>query len=97
VNPCEVFGVPATATPAEVRDYYLELSQVMHPDKGGDAAKFAAMGALYKKAFAFAKLPRVCLCCDGKGKTPRVQGFSTTWDTCSACGGRGKVTLPDKG
>lgn len=43
----EVLGVTENATLKEIRRAYLKLSMVEHPDKGGDAERFAAVQKAY--------------------------------------------------
>tara|TARA_B100001105_G_C22399440_1_gene448567 strand:+ start:3372 stop:3965 length:594 start_codon:yes stop_codon:yes gene_type:complete len=46
----EVLGVPAGATPTEIRDAYRRLASQHHPDRGGDPARMAEINDAYRKA-----------------------------------------------
>lgn len=75
----EVLGVLPTATKAEVRKRYHELSQIHHPDKGGDAAKFAELSAAFQVVLDAAPEKIVCSTCNGSGiKTIRSRWTALT-------------------
>mmetsp|Transcript_33275 Transcript_33275/g.55706 ORF Transcript_33275/g.55706 Transcript_33275/m.55706 type:complete len:525 (+) Transcript_33275:131-1705(+) len=44
----EILGVPELASPAEIRKKYRELALLNHPDKGGDANRFAEIARAYR-------------------------------------------------
>lgn len=47
---CKVLGLPKTATQAEIKNKYRELAKLHHPDKGGNAKKFAEITNAYEEA-----------------------------------------------
>lgn len=46
----EVLGVPAGATPTQIRDAYRRLASQHHPDRGGSEARMAEINDAYRKA-----------------------------------------------
>ena len=44
-----LLGVPATATPAEIKQAWHKMSLIHHPDKGGDAEMMREILKAYKK------------------------------------------------
>lgn len=46
-KPHDVLGVAPNATREEVREAFRKLAMKHHPDRGGDAAQFAAVRAAY--------------------------------------------------
>lgn len=101
-NHYKTLGVSRNATPKEIRDAYLRLAQIRHPDRGGDAGAFAAASIAYHvlidvKARAVYNgklcemLPK-CPACDGKGAVRRSKGLTAVVNLkCSACDGAGCV------
>ncbi len=81
--------LPDTATPDQVRTRWRELALVYHPDRGGDATRFAELSAAYQKALAHALKPRPCEACSGSGLTTVTHGFTTARVLCVACKGCG--------
>lgn len=45
----KILGVPNTATPAEIKSRYFELSKKVHPDRGGDDGLMALINEAYEK------------------------------------------------
>lgn len=89
-------------TDLEIREHYRKLTRQHHPDKGGDAAAFAAVTAAYKavgtaRARAqyrarLALLAPMCGGCQGEGYTQRSKGFTAVETApCGLCGGCGYV------
>src|SRR5262245_4528920 len=48
MSPHSILGVPADATPDEIRRRYRELAKVCHPDAGGDPAAFIRLQQAYE-------------------------------------------------
>jgi curved DNA-binding protein CbpA len=46
----EVLGVPAGASPSEIRAAFRNLASQHHPDKGGDPRRMAEINEAYAKA-----------------------------------------------
>lgn len=66
MSPFVVLGIPETASPADVRNAWLELARVHHPDKGGDAGQFASYKSTYDAALKIA-YDTPCDRCRGSG------------------------------
>jgi DnaJ-class molecular chaperone len=83
----ELLSLPVSATPAEVKQRWLELAQVHHPDKGGDAQKFDELRAAYERAMAIAltnaDLP--CPTCKGTTRVTHMHGFNRIDMPCPDC------------
>ncbi len=47
MNPYEVLGISATASPEEIKKSYRKLASQHHPDKGGDTARFQQIQSAY--------------------------------------------------
>ena len=84
------FGLPADATPDEVKRRWRELAQQNHPDHGGDPVKFQALHKEYRRLLEIAEEPRSCHRCGGSGKIKAGSGFSYINIDCPDCGGTGK-------
>lgn len=84
-------GLPETATPDEVKAKWRRLAAIHHPDKGGDAAEFSRLRALYSAALAESMEPKQCIICNGIGKVKQSHGFSSIDMPCMPCGGTGHV------
>ena len=87
----EKFGLTNTATSEEVKSEWRRLAAIHHPDKGGDAAEFSRLRALYSAALAESMEPKDCPQCLGSGKVKQSHGFSSIDLPCMACGGSGHV------
>lgn len=85
----EKLGLPATATPDEVKAKWRELCMVHHPDRGGNPVEFDEIRRAYKAAYAEASEPKNCNGCNGTGKTRVARGFSSVEVTCHYCSGTG--------
>ena len=48
----QVLGIPQSSDRAAIRNAYLSLARVHHPDAGGDDASFARLNDAYKRAVA---------------------------------------------
>jgi curved DNA-binding protein CbpA len=100
VNHYAVLGVHAGCGNEEIRAAYLRLAREHHPDRGGDAARFAAVATAYhalkdaprrQATAAFWRVTRTrCQACGGAGHTRTGRGFTgVTLTGCDACGGAG--------
>lgn len=49
LNSFEILGVASTATPAEIKRSYRELSRITHPDHGGNPALFRLVTSAYRE------------------------------------------------
>lgn len=87
----EKFGLTSAATPEEVKSEWRRLAAIHHPDKGGDAAEFSRLRALYSTALAESMEPKQCTVCNGAGKVKYNRGFSSIDLPCTSCGGSGHV------
>lgn len=90
--PCEVLGVDKTASTEELRSRWRALASEHHPDRGGDAGKFAEMRRAYDAAYKSATEREAwCQVCHGSGFISRSKGFFTTRVPCPECDGIGTV------
>ncbi len=87
--------LPVSATPAEIRARFRELAAIHHPDRGGDAATFAAISRAYATALVVARQPVACTNCDGTGQTSRMRGWRKSVQPCPACQGAGVINPQD--
>lgn len=82
----DALGLPDTATVEAIRKRWYELAAVHHPDKGGDAARFAELHEAYERATKIAEeAALVCQTCGGSGSVPRTSGFSVVLIACPGC------------
>ena len=99
-NHYAMLGVHTGSDNAAIRAAYLRLAREHHPDRGGDAARFAAIAAAYNaikdapRRQAVAALWRAtrprCTACGGVGHTRANAGFTVvTTAACAGCGGAG--------
>lgn len=79
------------ASPQTIRDRWITLAKKLHPDKGGDPAKFAEMGEVYRAALKEAE-NTPCQECRGTGTVQtRARGsFTTSEQECPHCLGSKK-------
>jgi DnaJ-class molecular chaperone len=90
MNPFEVLGLTAAASPDEVKARWRTLASEHHPDNGGDAERFDECRKAYQQAYALACEPKPCDNCGGAGKVDVTRGFNQVKLTCSACKGSGQ-------
>ena len=82
-DPFKTLNLPPTATPAEVKQRFRELSMAHHPDHGGDAGAFIELHEAYLRAYTIAKNQHVCLKCGGTGSYTIQSGFRSIQMRCS--------------
>ncbi|CAB4142874.1 DnaJ domain [uncultured Caudovirales phage] len=87
-SPFEILGLADTASIDEVRQAYIRLAKVRHPDMGGNAEEFSKLGKAFRQALAMAGLKK-CMQCDGKGWVGLFNGFHSVKMTCTMCRGSG--------
>lgn len=92
MKPVELYqalNLPDDPTASQLEAAWRQARSGLHPDKGGDAALFAAMATCYKQALERLRRPRPCPVCDGAGATQQWYGWSQLSRTCPDCGGSG--------
>lgn len=88
----EILGLPATATPLEVKQRWRKLCSTLHPDRPtGNAVEFDEVRRAYHEALTEASAPKRCARCGGSGRTQQGHGFHTTSLTCPTCLGTGTL------
>lgn len=89
----EALGLPADATPKQVRARWREMAASgLHPDHGGLIDRWLELQSAYQRALASARQPRICTACDGRGRLPLKsykRSFLVEWQNCEKCGGTG--------
>lgn len=78
-------GLAGTATIGEVRFAYHKLARELHPDLGGDPARFAELRDNYS-ACVNAVNARLCPTCNGTKKVSHTVGWSSVETRCPTCG-----------
>ncbi|KAG7369457.1 DnaJ protein [Nitzschia inconspicua] len=48
ISPHVILGLPHNATISQIKTSYREMARIHHPDKGGDASKFASIAKAYR-------------------------------------------------
>jgi len=76
----DTLGVVPGATYEELRTAYKRLAMKHHPDRGGDAKRFAEITKAYE-----ALSIRVCPVCGGKGKIRERNGAFIKTVNCPRC------------
>ncbi len=89
IDPFKPLGLTDSATEAQVKDAFRELSKTAHPDAGGTAEAFAELHQAYSQALELAGKPKLCFFCDGKKKIEKKGGFFKLLVDCPSCGGTG--------
>jgi DnaJ-class molecular chaperone len=85
------FDADADPTAHEVNEVWRALRSTAHPDKGGDAFKFAELKAAFDLSMAWATRVRPCKRCHGFGRVELGQrGFHALLGPCGECGGSGR-------
>jgi DnaJ-class molecular chaperone len=105
----ETLKVPPGATELEIRNAYLALAKVNHPDITSGTGIFSQITASYRilrdaklrrqydDECALLKMPCVpCLGCTGRGVVDRQAGFGrSVRQPCAKCGGSGRQTVSE--
>lgn len=102
VNHFAALGVHRGSTEDEIKLSWRVLAASNHPDKGGDAERFASLSTAYRtltesgeRAMYIAKLEfsgRRCINCDGLGYVRKQRGWREFYRYgCLECGGCGVV------
>jgi DnaJ-class molecular chaperone len=98
----ELLGVSIKARTDVITLAYKKMARVQHPDKGGNAGKFAELTAAWsilkdekkRKEYDMCLIPyyRNCAECRGEGRRYKQNGFtSKTMQQCTTCNGAGLV------
>lgn len=87
MSPFDVLELSHDSTPADVEARWRVLRSELHPDKGGDAAKFDEAKKAYEAALYEASQPKLCDNCGGAGKVSVQRGFNQTTVVCPVCHG----------
>lgn len=101
-DPYTLLGVSRAATPEEIKRAFRKLASVHHPDKGGDAGKFAEVRAAYETLSDPAKRAAVNLG-DEEGGIASEETIAaraaqeTAGGPCPVCGGAGTLRVGVKG
>ncbi|MBU6231489.1 DnaJ domain-containing protein [Patescibacteria group bacterium] len=90
-DPWKVLGLDkATATERDVRSAWRALAPTVHPDAGGDPEAFRALSSAYRAALDYARQPRRCPTCKGRGwVSRRGASFAGSKTACTECAGKG--------
>lgn len=102
INHFKTLGVHRRSTEEEIHERYKDLAWEHHPDRGGVAADFAAIGEAYAILRTKATLARYiaelklycaeCGDCSGLGAKSRSKGFTnTSYKACPSCEGAGYI------
>jgi len=92
VDAFEVLGVDKSATCEKLRARWRALASEHHPDRGGDAGKFAEMRRAYDAAHQVATTRESwCQSCHGRGFKQIRKGFYSARTPCEECDGMGTV------
>lgn len=102
VNYYGVLGVAATATQAQIKARYYQLSPSLHPDLGGDHDLMAKLNEAYsvlrdpekRKLYDQRRklLLKACPACKGEGVIYKTKGFTRREAvTCRSCRGSGTL------
>lgn len=75
----------------ELRDKFLELCKVHHPDHGGRAEDFMALRKEYQERAKHAPPADLCPECKGSGRVDIVRGFYKVTKMCHTCRGTGRI------
>lgn len=96
-----VLGVNAGSTPAEINAAFKTLAMQHHPDRGGDAATFAALsearrvlvqpGARAQLVASLRLYGVPCRACSGAGRRALGKFGRGGVATCATCSGAGYV------
>lgn len=102
MNPYKVLGLHAQASNDEIADRRRLLLRRNHPDRGGDADTFSAIGKAAsliateadRETWTLRNLSRVgvswCAKCSGAGAKKRTKGWKLLgWEACKECEGCG--------
>ncbi len=89
MSPFELLGLSRNCTIDELKQRFRRLAIKHHPDKGGDAEKFAELRAAYDKVLIDLEAPQPCPCCKTTGKVVVANGFSSIQVPCAYCDGTG--------
>ena len=92
----EILGLPASATPAEVKQRWRELCRVHHPDRGGNVVEFNTYRRAYLAAYEAASAPVPCPDCGGTGQVRYTSSWSSIFMPCLTCGGSGFLEKKDE-
>jgi DnaJ-class molecular chaperone len=85
-TPLEALGLPADASPGEVKGRWRELAMKHHPDRGGDPATFDRLRKAYDLAMVMAAK---CPTCHGTKKVIITRNFNQLAVRCPGCNGTG--------
>lgn len=106
MNPYALLGVHTKSTDEDIASAYKTLARLCHPDRGGDAAKFAALAEAYaaikdKKARRRFEeslyMEDKCYACQGRGVTWKSKGLhEKIYTACGVCGGSGYSSLDNE-
>lgn len=91
IKDLRVMGLDASTTSEAVKVRWLELAEMHHPDKGGDAAKFDEVRKAKDRLLDELAKPVRCRDCRGEGKVTRAKGFASIKLKCATCRGSGTV------
>lgn len=102
-NHYKTLGVPRSALPVQIREAYLAIAAKEHPDRGGDASKFAAASAAYRTLYDYKErtkydskvklLAHPCTECRGEGSIRRQRGLTAAVNVpCAKCEGTGVMS-----
>ena len=100
INPWQTLNVHRQSSDGDVRSAYIRLAQKYHPDRGGDATKFAQISEAYRlladrqrKSIFIKNLlvrNRECRACKGVGVFFSQKGLTKKIASpCKVCGGAG--------
>lgn len=79
-------GLEPNATPEEVKAAWRNAARILHPDLGGDAAKFDELHSQYLIALEQAEANAAdCPVCHGTRVQTIVNGFSSINLPCERC------------
>lgn len=100
LNPFELLGVNRSSTDEEIRNSFIKLAAVHHPDKSGDSEKFIEVNQAYQtirtkfsrnlfvESLKLTHTP--CSLCSGRGVFVRSKSITQrSTKTCTSCWGLG--------
>ncbi len=90
MTPFEILGISGYASPSDIKRRFRELAWEHHPDRGGDAEKFAELKSAMERAITIAENAK-CEVCVGTGHMWLRNGPHQMPIRCQRCGGTGKV------